>query len=64
VELAVFFAGFDDLAGAFVAFGRDTFFGWFLEPVLEFFFFAELAINFGSRPWLSWRERRLTKEHF
>jgi hypothetical protein len=35
-----------------------------LERGLELFFFAELAINIGRRPWLAGRERRLTKEHF
>jgi hypothetical protein len=62
---AVFFAGFDDLAGAFFAFGREAFFAgaFVLAGVLEFFFFTELAI-FGRRPWLAGRERRLTKGHF
>jgi hypothetical protein len=49
-ELAVFFAGFDDLARAFVAFGRAAFFAGLLDfaGVLECFFFAELAINLGD----------------
>src|SRR5437762_464686 len=60
-----FCAGFDDLACAFVAFGRDAFFAGALAfaGFLEFFFLAELAIIW-NRPWLAGRERRLTKEHF
>src|SRR6202043_874171 len=47
-----FLAGFDDVARAFVTFGRDDFFAGFLDfaGALELFFFAELAI-FGRRPW-------------
>jgi hypothetical protein len=62
---AAFFAGFDDFAAAFFAFGREAFFAGAFDfaGVLEFFFFTELAI-FGRRPWLAGRERRLTKGHF
>jgi hypothetical protein len=45
-ELAAFFAGFEDLACAFVALGRDDFFA--LAGVFELFFFGELAIFFGN----------------
>jgi hypothetical protein len=47
---ADFFAGFDDFACAFVAFGRDAFFAGALAfaGFLEFFFLAELAIMWES----------------
>src|SRR5437763_12322905 len=63
---AGFFAGFDDLTRAFFTLGRDAFFAGALDfaGFLELFFFAELAIKIGRRPWLAGRERRLTKEHF
>ena len=44
--VAAFFAGLDDLAGFFAAFGREDFFA--LAGVFELFFFGELAIFFGS----------------
>src|SRR3954465_7110422 len=45
-----FFAGFGALARAFVTFGRDGFFAGRFDfaGVLEFFFFAELAIFWES----------------
>ena len=45
-ELATFFAGLDDLARAFVAFGREDFFT--LPGFFELFFFGELAIFSGA----------------
>ena len=49
------FARFDGLACAFVTFGRDAFFAGRLDFAgdLEFFFFAELAINWET-PLVGW----------
>ena len=53
--VAGFFARFDGLARAFVTFGRDAFFTGRLDFAgdLEFFFFAELAINWET-PLVGW----------
>ena len=53
--VAGFFARFDGLARAFVSFGRDAFFAGRLDFAgdLEFFFFAELAINWET-PLFGW----------
>jgi hypothetical protein len=61
IGLAVFLAGFDDLARGFTVFGREGFFAGRLDlaGVFELFFFRELAI-FSKRPWFAGRERRLT----